>query len=127
MPKVVVYYRTNAAEPELSTASLAYQKAQVAEALKGSGYSVVAEFIEREAVGQELVAWRQAMKTVEDWGGGIDCLVVMPVTAAIGAGKPFVIPPSDRWACVFWELELPVVPVAEVISLPANAKPPLCL
>ncbi|MET4687700.1 hypothetical protein [Sinorhizobium fredii] len=127
MPKVVVYYRTNAAEPELLTASLMYQKAQVAEALKGCGYAVVAEFIEREAVGRELVAWRQAMKTVEDWGGGIDCLVVIPVTAAIGAGKPFVIPPSDRWACVFWELEFPVVPAAEVVSLPTIARPPLCL
>lgn len=119
IPNVIIYYRVDAKYPELSAVSLAYQRAEAAAALRNFKHVLAAELVEEDASGRSPAAWRQAMKLADELGSGLNCVVLVPVSAGIGSGKPFVVPKADRWKCILWELELPVTPPREIDALRA--------
>jgi hypothetical protein len=116
IPNVIIYYRVDANDQHLSAISLAYQRAEAAAALRDFEHVLAGEFIEEHACSPSHVAWRQAMKVADELGSALNCLVLVPVSAAIRSGKPFLIPKADLGKCVLWELELPVMPPRDVVT-----------
>lgn len=84
--KIVVYYRTNPADPEASAAALEEQKAAIAADLALRDVSVVGEFCETDEAGLVHPALAQASRACHAAGATL----LIASVEAIGRGRPFI-------------------------------------
>lgn len=96
--KVVAYYRTRPSEPVESDQALRAQREAVLKDVEDGGYTLVAEFIEREGEedGKDSPAYFAAVRTALSHKGDEDVLDVMLLVAScagIGSGEAFQQPP----------------------------------
>jgi hypothetical protein len=126
--KAVAYYRTRPSEPAPSKSALYLQREAVQNAVKKGGYTLVAEFIEREGEGDDearpayVAAVRTALAHKEE-GNTLNVALLVASQAGIGSGEPFREPNvKNAGRLLHVALNASPIPARSEMALPVGAR-----